>query len=58
MAKEIEISAYQNSFQNYKGKDTGIINTFDRNFSLIPNSYIEFFGYILQTNLLFSDLNY
>ncbi len=58
MAKEIEISAYQNSFQNYKGKDTGIINTFDRNFSLIPNSYIEFFGYNLQKNLLFSDLNY
>ena len=58
MAKEIEISAYQNSFQNYKGKDTGIINTFDRNFSLIPNSYIEFFGYSLQKNLLFSDLNY
>jgi len=58
MANEIEISAYQNSFQNYKGKDTSIISTFERDFSLIPNSYIEFFVYNPQKSLLSSNLNY
>ena len=58
MADSIEISAYQNSFQNYKGQDTGIISTFEKDFSLLPNSYIEFFIYNLNENLITSDLNY
>jgi hypothetical protein len=59
MATEIiQISTQDLTTQEYMGQDTNLISTFDVNTSLSSSSYIEYFIYDLNQNLIQSDYNF
>ena len=58
MANSYQISPLSYEFQNYQGKDTGLITSFDINSFLTSSNYIEFHIYDLENNLVSSTLNF
>ena len=58
MANSYKISPLSYEFQNYQGKDTSLITSFDINSFLTSSNYIEFHIYDLENNLVSSTLNF
>jgi hypothetical protein len=59
MAAEItQIDTQDFTSQTYEGNDVSLLSSFDINTSLSSSSYIEFFTYDNNQNLLFSDFNF
>ena len=57
-AEIIQVSTQDLTTQEYTGQDTNLISTFDVNTSLSSSSYIEYFIYDLNQNLIQSDYNF
>ena len=57
-AEIIQVSTQDLTTQEYTGQDTNLISTFDVNTFLSSSSYIEYFIYDLNQNLIQSDYNF
>ena len=57
-AEIIQINTQDLTTQTYVGQDTNLISTFDITASLSSSSYIEYFIYDLNQNLLTTEYNY
>jgi hypothetical protein len=57
-AEIIQIDPQDLTTQIYESQDTNLIPSFEINTALISDSYIEFFVYDLNKNLIFSNLNF
>ena len=57
-AEIIQIDTQDLTTQTYTGQDTNLISTFDISASLSSSSYIEYFTYDLNQNILSSNYNY
>ena len=58
MAEIVEINPSNFELQEYSTKDENLVPQFDIDTSLTQSSYIEFFTYDLNNNILSSNLNY
>ena len=58
MAEVVKIDPIDFELQTYEVQDTSLISQFDINTSLTGSSYIEFYVYDLNNNLLEENLNY
>ena len=58
MAEIIKIDPFNFELQTYEVQDTSLISQFDINTFLTSSSYIEFYIYDLNQNILSSNLNY
>ncbi len=57
-AEIIQIDTQDFTSQTYEGQDVNLISTFDLNTSFISSSYIEFFTYDNNRNIITSDYNF
>jgi hypothetical protein len=57
-AEIIQIDNQDLTTQIYSGQDTNLISSFDINTDLTSGSYIEYFTYDLNQNLLSTDYNF
>ena len=58
MANSYQISPLSYEFQNYQGKDTSLITSFDIDSFINSSNYIEFHIYDLENNLVSSTLDF
>jgi hypothetical protein len=59
MATEIiQINSQNFTSQEYEGQDLNLISVFEVNTNFSQNSYIEYFTYDINQNLLTSDYNF
>jgi len=58
MAEVVRINPTSLELQSYEGQDLSLINQFEINTALTSSSYIEFFIYDLNQNILVSNTNY